>query len=214
MTEPKPLTLYMGESYLVTVAETAQPKARIVPTAFSQNDPRWKQKYYDAGFTFVGTGCLVVSTAMMVSLAYPDMPTCNPVYVSAKLSEVGALRDGLLGHPARVPLAFPEMEYGGTLHWRKLAADMALIAREVAEFGGCIVELAWDPHGPTPPGTEGNPNQHFAVVIEVTPAGDAVIIDPWDGVTKSLQDSRYAKPRKWTAAQAIHGARLIRPKAD
>lgn len=213
------LTLYAGCDYVLHIVD-AQADAEVPdpgrtlprPVAYSQNDPRWANEYYSGSYTFARAGCLVCSIAMMASVAYP-IASPDPVLVAGGLRAVGALVSGLVSRPARIPQAYKKLSWGGVLHWREVAADMDIVKSEIENYGGCIIEVAWDPFGPTPPGTASNPNQHFVFALAIDD-DDVTIIDPWDGATKSLKMSRYALPRNWTAARAIHGARLVRPIFD
>lgn len=211
MTEPTPLTLYAGREYLVQVLPSAidnRDVAGILPTAWSQNDPLWRDSEYAPGYTFRAAGCLVCCVAMLASIAYPSAPT--PVEVAARLREVGCFAGGLLTYPSRIAAAYDRLTWGGYLHWRDVAARLDVLHEEIAQYGATIIELAWNPLGASVPQQS---NQHFAVatgvVSTVTPP-DVRIIDPWDGQQKWVSQSPYAKPANWAAPRAIHGVRLLR----
>jgi len=185
-------------------------RARLTPTVegmarFSQNDPRWAREIYAGGETFAKAGCLVVCVAMVASQVYPEV---RPPEVARKLREVGAFEGALLSKPARIPRAFPLLRWDGYQHWRTIPANVSRLAVEVATRGPTIIELAWDVWDSRPPQAG---NQHFAVAVGVPPAmDDVVMVDAFDGEEKSLVESRYAAPRRWGAARAVHGMRLLR----
>ena len=170
---------------------------------FSQNDPRWAREVYAGGATFARSGCLVVAVAMVASQVYQDV---TPLEVAERLRQVEAFEGALLSRPARIPAAFPFLWWGGVVHWRAVPADVGRLGAEVAQYGPTIVEVVWDPRDARPP-QQGN--QHFVVVIEML-ADDVLVVDPFDGEAKSLVGSRYAAPRRWSAARALFGLRLLR----
>lgn len=185
-------------------------RAELTPKAegmvrFSQNDPRWATEVYAGGVKFARSGCLVVCVAMVASQVYPEV---TPLEVAAKLREVGAFAGALLSKPARIPGAFPLLRWDGYQHWREIPANVSRLAVEVALRGPTIVEVVWDPWDSRPPQAG---NQHFVVAVGVG-AGmdDVVVVDAFDGEEKSLVGSRYAAPRRWKAARAVHGMRLLR----
>jgi hypothetical protein len=174
---------------------------------YSQNDPRWKDIVYDGGYTFGASGCLVCSVAMIASIAYPEVHQ-DPTVVAELLRNSGALDgNGLLSRAARIHDALPRLEWGGVIHWRNREADLDVVRREIAKYGATIIELKWNPNNPVSPA---NGNQHFAVAIW-NYEFDVKIIDPWDGTEKWLNESRYSAHSGWSALQAIHGLRMVRP---
>lgn len=212
MTEPTPLTLYVGQTYLVT--PTAAPavfedSGGIAPIPWSQNDGRWRHSEYAPGFTFGQAGCLVCCVAMVASLAYPtEAPT--PLEVAARLRAVWAFDGGLLTRPARIAQAYQRLTWGGAVHWRYMPAQLDMVAQEIADYGATVLEVAWNPKSSQRP-DQGN--QHFVLATGVRggSAPDVQIVDPWDGLAKWLTESPYARPAGWTAARAVHGIRLVRP---
>ncbi len=194
----------------VIEAAVGRIRAQLVPKAegmarFSQNDPRWAREVYAGGKTFAEDGCLVCAVAMVASQVYPEV---TPLEVATKLREVEAFKGALLSKPARIPRAFSLLRWDGYQHWRVVPANISRLAVEVAVRGPTIIELVWDVWDSRPP-QKGN--QHFAVVVAVSPAmDDVVMVDPFDGEEKSLVGSRYAKPTEWSAARAVHGMRLLR----
>jgi hypothetical protein len=171
------------------------------PVAYSQNDSRWAGLEYAGGSTFSQNGCLACSVPMVLSLYYDPAPT--PPEVAAALRSVEAFNGNLLSSPSRIPKAYPLVEWGGAIHWRTCPADLAFLAREIELYGAVIIELKWNPRGPLPQ----RGNQHFAVLVEVG-GDDATVIDPWDGETKKLSESRYCLAG-WSPARTIYGARLL-----
>lgn len=178
----------------------------VALTTWSQNDPRWKDEVYAGGMTFGRAGCLVVSVAMLASLAGTPAPT--PVEVAAALRAVGAFDGALLSRPERIPQAIPQLSWGGALHWRDRAADRAVLEREIAQYGATICEVKWDPGGAPPQ----DGNQHF-VVVTALEGDEAWIVDPWDGQRKRLSQSRYVLSG-WGVGRAIYGVRLVRPVTE
>lgn len=178
----------------------------LVP--WSQNDPRWKDLPYNppTPTTFGQAGCLVCAYASIASLT--ETPAPPPPEFARQLSRVGAFNGAMLSHPARIPDAYPNLEWGGVLHWRTVPADMHVVQRELTRHGAIVCEVKWNPDGPSP--EQGN--QHFIVVTAMV-GDDALIIDPWDGEQKLLSTTRYRKPG-WTVARTLYGARLLRPRQE
>ena len=170
--------------------------------SYSQNDPRWCNLVYAGGTTFGKAGCLVCSIVMIAGLSYAD---ASPPAVAERLRNVGAFVGNLLSKPARIPDAYPKLQWGGVLHYRAKPCDIEGLDKELEQYGATIAEVKWDPQGLMP--QEGN--QHFVVVTELTPDGDAVIVDPWDGQTKRLSTTHY-RLLGWNAARTIYGLRLVR----
>ena len=178
-------------------------------TVWSQRDPRWADQVYAGGATLGASGCLVCAAASIASQVLHPAPT--PPEFARDLRDVGAFAGALLSNPARIPLAYPALEWGGAVHWRTVPADLVLLQRELDAHGPVICEVKWNPDGPSP--EQGN--QHFVVVERLLrdTAGDitdAVIADPWDGERRLLSASRYRKPG-WSVARTLYGARLLRP---
>lgn len=178
-------------------------------TIWSQRDPRWANQVYAGGATFGASGCLVCAYASIASQALHPAPT--PPEFAHDLRDVGAFSGALLSNPARIPLAYPALEWGGAVHWRKVPADLALLQRELSTHGPVVCEVKWNPDGPSP--EQGN--QHFVIVERLLrdTAGsiiDAAIADPWDGERRLLSASRYRKPG-WDVARTLYGARLLHP---
>lgn len=189
-----------------TVITPPSPPIEIKP--YSQNDPRWKNEIYAGGSTFGQAGCFVVSVAMIVSLNLPDE---TPVDVAANLRNAGCFTGNMLDNLSRVSYAYSFLKWGGFIHWRDKAANLGGIAEEIAMHGATILEVKFNP---LLDGIDNFPktNQHFVVAIEVR-GEDVKIIDPWDGNYHDLKESRYAKPKSWTAKRAIQGIRLVRSVA-
>ena len=176
------------------------PEPSIMMTAYSQNDPRWKDVVYAGGLTFGAAGCYVTCVAMIASLAgYTDTP---PEF-AAKLREVGAFVGALLSRPDKIPDAYPLLRYDGTVNWRNVPADLGILQDEL-NVGPVIVEVEFVPGGAQPPD-----DQHF-VVAEMFSAdgGDLVVADPWTGTRIKLLE-KYAKVG-WGLARALYGMRLLR----
>jgi hypothetical protein len=210
MTLPDTLDLVIdGKRYKAEAVVEAEPPAASVPApstliAYSQNDTRWKNQIYAGSTTFGAAGCLVVSVAMMVSLAYPER--IEPPEVAARLRAVGAFGGAMLAHPARISQAFERLEWGGVIHWRNKPADISALGRELDRHGATICEVKWNPNGPSPE----QANQHF-IIVEGLVGNDALIVDPWDGKSKLLSTTRY-RLSGWDAARTLYGIRLVRPK--
>lgn len=218
MSEIVDVTWEAGKVYRVTVVD-GQPEPQpgtdppfTVLTMFSQNDDRWQAEEYAPGWKFGSYGCLVTCVAMMTSLVYAE--AFNPPDTAHQLRQAGCFVGGLLSRPHRITQAFERLQWGGYLHWRDVPARLSVLAEEIAAYGATIIEVNWDPTDLRRP-EQGN--QHFVLATQVTtqiaPA-DVVIVDPWDGQEKLLSLSRYAQPLGWTAARAIYGVRLVRPKAE
>lgn len=193
-----------GGTWVRYYAEEPTPIRRPRITAWSQNDPRWRDEVYADRLTFGQAGCLVCCVAMIVSMVYDPPP--EPPEVAGALRRAGAFIGDLLARPARIPLAFPRLSWGGVIHWRDRAADLDILNDEVQRYGATIVEVKWDPNGPPPQ----HSNQHFLVVEYVNvPADDLAVIDPWDGKRKQLGDSRYTLIGRG-ARRIVTGVRLVR----
>ena len=195
-----------GKAYACELVGDAPPTPeplRVV--AYSQNDPRWRNEVYASRLTFGQAGCLVVSVAMIASLAYAEAPL--PPDVARELRRVGAFSGDMLAHPARIPQAYNQLEWGGAIHWRTRAADINFLKAEIDRYGGAICEVKWNPNGASP---EQN-NQHF-IVVEGIAGNDALIVDPWTGERGLLSATRY-RLSGWDAARTLYGIRLVRPKA-
>jgi len=171
-------------------------------TAYSQNDSRWAKQVYSGNTTFSRAGCLVVSVAMIISQHEEILPP----EVARRLREARAFEGNLLSHPARIVDAFPFLEWGGVIHWREQPAPLSQLA-EYLKRGPVIIEVVWNPLSAV---TLQLGNQHFVVATQIaSDLSDVHIIDPWDGLEKSLVESAYARPKSWSAARAIHGVRLL-----
>jgi len=191
--------VWNGTSYLCTVNVVEPEPVPII--AYSQNDLLWRDQIYSHSLTFGAAGCLVVCVAMMVSTVYAER--ILPPEVATALNSAGAFIGDLLSRPSRIPDAYPRLTWEGVVHWRDKPADMAFIRSELAS-APLIAEVQWNPLGASP----ATGNQHFVVITELTDT-DAVVIDPWDGETKMLSESRFALPG-WTTARTITGLRLVR----
>jgi len=149
---------------------------------------------------------------MIASQVYYD--SSKPLAFAAKLRDIGAISGGMVGKPARIPEAYPALSWGGYMHWRTIAADMAFLEKELRDFGPTVIELAYNPVYPVIyKNITGKTiyNTHFLVLLEIN-GMDAVVIDPIDGETKRLTESRYYLP-KWEylgAQRIITGCRLLR----
>ena len=201
MSEPTQMT-WGGVRYSCTVVTESQPAPSTI-IAFSQNDPLWRDQIYAHSFTFGKAGCLVVCVTMMVSTVYAER--ILPPEVATNLNRAGAFVGDLLSRPSRIPDAYPRLIWEGVVHWRDKPADMAFIQSELLK-APLIAEVQWNPLGASP----ATGNQHF-IILESLIGDDANIIDPWDGETKLLSESRFALPG-WNASRTITGLRLVRPK--
>jgi len=176
----------------------------VTLTLYSQRDPRWGSYEYAPGRTLATHGCFITSVAIVASLAgYPD----TPQDVARKLNAAGALVGAYLSRPDRIPNAYPELAWVGSLDWRRVPANLVRLRQEL-EHGPVIVEVDAHPGGAQPP-----EDQHFVVALRFSDDGkDLVVADPWDGTeTKLLQ--RYALDN-WSLSRAIFGARLLRVRDD
>ena len=197
-----------GLSYVCTPVPEPVPVSTLIP--YSQRDPRWASLVYAGGTTFGASGCLVVSIAMLVSLAYAER--IEPPEVAAGLRAAGCFSGNLLSNPAKIPAAFPRLTWDGVLHYRDRPADMAVVAREIAANGATIAEVAFDPaHPVTWVDAAGvtHFNQHFVVLTRVVD-NDCEIADPWTGALTLLTESRYylnVWPKR--ASRVITGLRLV-----
>jgi len=201
--------------YKLYPGDTTESMAALVPTApritaYSQTNDRWAAFEYWPGYTLARYGCLICSYAMVASQLYYS--SAEPPTFARKLRDVGAISAGMVSNPARIPLAYPALEWSGAVHWRKEAADMSFLNTELMQHGATIVELAYNPQKPviyTDITGAVKYNTHFCVLTELT-GDDGMIIDPIDGITKSLRLSRYALRTAWGASRIITGCRLLR----
>lgn len=178
-------------------------------TLYSQRNPLWAGLSYAAGITFSAAGCLVVALAMLVTLVYNER--IEPPEVAKRLRDAYCFIGSLLSRPSQIPIAFPRLKWDGVLHYRDKPADMAVVAREVAENGAVIAEVAFDRARPVYLRLNGIDywNQHFVLVTRVV-GSDVEIADPWTGELVMLTGSRYFKagwPKE--ASRAITGLRLV-----
>jgi hypothetical protein len=139
---------------------------------------------------------------MMASLAYAER--IEPPEVAHRLREAGCFSGGLLSRPSRIPDAFPRLAWGGVEHWRAKPADISSLRREIDANGATICEVKWNPSGPEP--YQGN--QHF-IIAEGWVGDQLIIVDPWDGERKALDESRYRLPG-WDVARTLYGLRMVR----
>jgi len=178
--------------------------------AYSQNNPEWRNVTYAGNLTFRQAGCLVCCIASKYSEVSPD---CHcPPQVAERLREAGAFSGGFLNHPSRIPDALPGLDWQGAIHWRKVPADIGLLAELVSIHGPIIAEVLWNPDlALCYLGADGRTkwNQHFVVVVAVDNMC-VHIMNPWDGKFKPLIDSRHMLP-EWDAARGIYGLRLVVP---
>lgn len=147
-------------------------------TAYSQNDPRWKDTIFSGDATFGQYGCFVTSISSWMNE--------EPPVVAAKLREAGCFNGAMLSYPANISIAYPSVTWAGFAHWREGNVDVAMLRQEIEREDAAICEVRWDPSKPPVPN-----NQHF-VVVEALNGNDATIMDPWDGKHKQLSASRYA----------------------
>lgn len=194
-----------GQAYVCTpVTETPPPQEQEV-IAYSQNDPQWANQEYASGFTFARYGCLVTCIAMITATHLRE--DHNPLVTAEKLRNANAFVGGMLGRPSQIPVAIPSLTWQGVQHWRTVPADIAQLANMVNQHGPTTIEVKWNPYGESPE----KGNQHFVLATRVI--GDNVeIVDAWDGKTYMITETRYAKPRNWSASRAIHGVRMVWPK--
>lgn len=173
--------------------------------AYSQNDPRWAALEYAGGTTFASAGCLVCCVAMILSTCCSDPD--DPPEVAARLRDAGAFSGNLLSRPARIHDAYPSLvEWGGAVHWRTVPADLEFLARQLDRYRATIIELKWNPRGPSPE----RGNQHFTVLTGLDTDGEATVMDPWDGVEKLLSTTRY-RLAGWSTGRTIYGIRMVQP---
>ena len=194
---PEYLTV-SGGGWWSEYSQIAAGRTEYPITLYSQRDERWRNEVYSGGVTFGSAGCYVTSVAMVLSLAgYTD----EPPDVAERMRTVGCFSGAYLTSPERIPVAYPKMQYDGTLQWHEVAADMERLRSEMA-LSPVIIEVDFV-HATQ------EFNQHFAVALEERD-GDILIADPWDGtITKLLQ--RYAG-ESWSLGRAVYGARLLRAK--
>ena len=203
--------------YILFIGDTATVAAAPIPVqpqiqAYSQTDPRWADVEFWPGFTFRRYGCLACSYASIASQIYYS--SAQPPTFVVKLRDVGAITAGMVSKPARIPEAYPALSWNGAVHWRDVPADMAFLQKELREQGPTVIELAYTPTSPVVyKNILGNTiwNTHYLVLLEID-GMDAVVIDPIDGQTKRLLESRYYLP-KWEflgAQRVITGCRLLR----
>jgi hypothetical protein len=176
-----------------------------VMVAYSQNDPRWKDKVYAGGWTFGRGGCYTIGVADIASLAgYTD----EPPEVAAKLREVGAYVGAELLHPERIPQAYPRLRWDGAYDWHDLILgdeQMAIVQDEL-NVGPTIMEVDFVP-------TTRERNQHFVIaemftMHEDNETADLLITDTWNGAACRLLET-YALGH-WDLKRAIYGLRLLR----
>ena len=201
--------VYPGDT--ITVAAAPVPEVPQIQS-YSQTDPQWANTEFSPGYTFARYGCLVCSYAMIASQMYYD--SSKPLTFAAKLRDVGAISGGMVSNPSRIPEAYPALNWGGAIHWRDKPADMAFLTKELRDNGPTVIELAYNPTSPVVyKNITGKTiyNTHFLVLLEID-GMDARVIDPIDGLTKRLLESRYYLP-KWEhlgAQRIITGCRLLR----
>lgn len=201
-------TVYPGDD--IHVAEAPVPTKPLM-ASYAQTDPQWADVEYSPGFTFRRFGCLICSYAMIASQLYYE--SAEPPAFAAKLTDVWAIANGMVARPARIPEAYPALSWHGAVHWRKEAADIGFLSKELMNHGATVIELAYNPAKPVIyQNITGKTvfNTHFLVLLEITGDDDATVIDPIDGVTKSLRLSRYARTTAWGASRIITGCRLLR----
>jgi hypothetical protein len=148
---------------------------------FSQRDPEWRDTIYGGGMTLGVAGCLVTCIAMLTG---DTPPVC-----ATKLADAGVLEGAYVSRPAKIIDAYPDLTYGGTVHWRNTAADLDSLAAWL-ENGPVVIETEFAPGGAAPP-----LDQHFVVALELD-GDDLIIADPWTGEIARLLE-RYAK-EDWT----------------
>jgi hypothetical protein len=160
---------------------THYPKAKLEFKSFgeeepelalwSQRDPLWRDYIYGGGMTLGVSGCLVTCIAMLTG--------DTPEVCATKLADAGVLEGAYVSRPAKIIDAYPDMTYGGTVHWRDTAADLDSLAAWL-EIGPVVLETEFDPGGAAPP-----LDQHFVVALELD-GDDLIIADPWTGRTGTL----------------------------
>ena len=128
----------------------------------------------------------------------------TPPEIARRLRQVAAFEGPLLTRPERIPEALPKLQYGGTLHYRTIPADINVITQEIATYRATIIEVKRNPNGPMPDQN----NQHFLVLTAISEY-EAIVIDPLDGEEKKLADTPYTK-NYWGPARAIYGLRRVR----
>jgi len=202
--------------YKLYPGDTTESMPAPVPTkpllaSYSQTDPQWADMDFSPGCTFRRYGCLICSYAMIASQLYYE--SAQPPTFARKLRDVGAINGAWVAKPARMPEAYPSLSWGGAIHWRNEAADIGLLQGELRNHGATVVELAYNPAKRVVyQNIMGKTiwNTHYVVLVELTGEDDGMIIDPIDGVTKSLRLSRYARTTAWGASRIMTGCRLLR----
>ena len=176
-------------------------------TPFSQRDPRWAGD--SLGFstsTLGGYGCAVTSIAMLASVAYPGM---TPAIANVALRNENAFSGGDLIWE-RVSTAFDRLEFLGRYDWdkRMTAEQVSFVKRMIREHGPQVLEVDFKARTAAQ-------EQHFVLAIAVD-GDDLRIIDPWDGVEKSLLlaygDSDNDGVPDFDLARAIWGLRAYEVK--
>ena len=171
-------------------------------TAYSQRDPRWRDKIYAGDVTFGQAGCYVTCVAMIASGAgYID----TPPKVAENLRKAGCFSGAFLSHPDRIPDMYPLLKWDGRRDWRNTPADLNFLS-DYLKSHCTILEVEFRPGGAMPP-----EDQHFVVALRFTDDGeDLIILDPWDGAETRLL-RRYAQ-KHWNLERAIYGMRMLRIK--
>ena len=159
---------------------------------WSQRDPRWRDYIYGGGMTLGVSGCLVTCIAMLTG---DEPPAC-----ARKLADAGVLEGSYVSRPAKIIEAYPDLSYGGTVHWRDTAADLEMLAAWL-EDGPVVIETEFSPGGAVPP-----TDQHFVIALELD-GDDLIIADPWTGEIARLL-ARYARD-DWSLQRAVYGVRLF-----
>jgi len=135
--------------------------------AFSQRDPRWKDKLLGRSDRSIGEyGCLLVD-CVMVANYYGFSET--PATLNQKMKQAGGFVDALLV-PARLSQALPGMRFVDYRKCRNSPAPLAEIDAALAQERPVIVELDYSPKAGL---------QTHWVVLYARRDGDYLMRDPW-----------------------------------
>jgi hypothetical protein len=157
-----------------------------------------------------------------------DAKKHSPTMVANMIGQVGAFSGDLLGHPSKVELAFPLVEWHKTTHWHSTkhgrwetsyinwtnrAADLILLG-SILKKQPVIVEVDYNP-------LDKKVDQHFVLAYQYIPDkegglnDDLLIMDPVTGYTSVLT---YFNPSWWSdwmrqnkvskVARTLMGARI------
>jgi hypothetical protein len=178
--------------------ERLEGKAPPLLGNYSQRDPIWRNEIFAGNLRFETDGCYVCAVADIVAMAGYSSP---PDRVADALGVANCFNGANLSYPERIPNAYSNLRYDGTLQWHLGPANMTRIWDEL-EKGPVIAEVDFQWKTQVQ-------NQHFVVLVEPTEdKSDIWIHDPWCGARVRLLQM-YAGEH-WDLARAIYGLRLLR----